>query len=63
MSFMSTEVQPSVEKALWEDPRLVVERNLVARAQGIGPNNGPSLDFNNDSAPLGALSTSGGSCP
>lgn len=61
MSFMSTESQLPVEKAPWEDPCLVVERTLVARAQGIGPNTGgPSFNFNDESSPLGALSTSGG---
>lgn len=58
-------LQATGEKNLWEDPCLVVERSLVARAQGIGPNTGgPSFDFNNDSSPLGALSSSGGTvCP
>lgn len=61
VTFNQTAPQASSEKTLWEDPCLVVERNLVARAQGTGPNtSGPSFNFNNESSPLGALSASGG---
>lgn len=38
----------SSNKRLWEDPALMVERSLIARAQQFGPNsggaNGPSFD-------------------
>lgn len=50
-------VQPA--KAVWEDPALVLERDLQARAQGDPPVGGPP-EVGPNHGFLGPLSTSGG---
>ncbi len=46
-------VRPASEKQPWEEPRIILERALEARAAG-GPPRAPW------DSPLGALGTSGG---
>lgn len=46
------------DKLPWEDPNMVLERDLIARAQGGPPSNEQFAPWQQ---PLGLLSTSGGS--